>query len=341
MVLGRFGRFLLLCLFLLSVAALPPVSHAEGPPIDLQRDADGDGFPDALVAAVKKVEAAAQDEAKGKGSAATDAAIDELSRRLPFTGETRALQQRAQALQKQLASAKDEKAAERINSELASISQKMQADPNVARTKDLLTKMFVPEAAVQRTTNSASNETQTFRAAMGPNWGGLRRGHIMLVRSSWWTWNQFIYSMWYTHAGNYDGNNLVYEANPSDGSRLKPLSNWQGSGHYVALAYSRYRSNDDVGRGLNWAKSRYGWDGQTPYNYFFPDKWTDSRLYCSQLVWKVHLNTGIDLDSNNWQYLAYVGSIWGVGGVAAARSAVAPDEIARDGDVAIYSASWN
>jgi uncharacterized protein YycO len=77
--------------------------------------------------------------------------------------------------------------------------------------------------------------------------------------------------MWYSHAGNYDGSNQVYESN-SDGVRLKPLNNWQQRNNYVALGYNNKRNTSQVEGSLNWAKGKYGTNGRTPYNYNFADK---------------------------------------------------------------------
>jgi hypothetical protein len=173
------------------------------------------------------------------------------------------------------------------------------------------------------------------------NWGSLKRGYIMLVRSGWLPWTSFVYAMQYNHAGNYDGNNQIYESNPNDGVRLKPLVNWTQKNNYVALGFNNKRNTTQVEGSLNWAKGKYGTNGRTPYNYNFLDKTTDSKLYCSQLTWKIHKNIGVDVDSNHWSYLAYVTSKWGLAGTGIATAAVAPDEVGLSGNVTLYSKAWN
>ena len=315
-------RLVSVCLVLILVAALAPSVWAGAPTIDLQTDANRDGIPDALAAEVDRV-ARSPDKL---------AAIAELVKRLPYAPETRALQERAAQLQARLARAQDDQEAQRILGELRSLGEQMMADPNYARTVQSLTTMFAPSSGRPAPAGGSPSSVR---------WGDLRRGHIMLVRSGLWDWFMFIYAMWYSHAGNYDGNSLVYESN-TDGVRLKPLSKWQQPGQYIGLGYDNQRSEADVQGALNWAEGFYGTDGRTPYNYFYPDKWTDSRLYCSQLTWKIHNHLGVNLDSNAWQYQLWIAARWGWWAVyAVSLPAVAPDEVGLDGDVTMYSTGWN
>ena len=342
--------------------------------IDLQQDANRDGTPDRLVEAVKRIESA-QDK---------DAAIKEFLSRLPYSPETRALQQQAEPLHQQMAQAQNDTQARAIADRLRSLEQRMMTDPNYARTSEALRKMFVPsevnssnttasriesdESERSLASKSYNDKSKTLTAFAAPshakdgvnsdirrnpnavppagqqmaavNWGSLRRGYIMLVRSGWLPWTAFVYAMTYTHAGNYDGYNQVYESN-SDGVRLKPLSNWQQKNNYVALGFDKQRNTGQVEGALNWAKGKYGTNGRTPYNYNFANKSTDSKLYCSQLTWKIHKNIGVDLDSNHWSYLTYISAKWGLAGLAVGRAGVAPDEVALSSNVTLYSKAWN
>jgi uncharacterized protein YycO len=170
------------------------------------------------------------------------------------------------------------------------------------------------------------------------DWRKLKRGDIMLVFGN--DWRAWIYAMKYSHAGNYDGSQRVYESNPSDGVRLKPLSNWQRPNIYIGLGRNNKKSESQVRGALDWAKGKYG-DGRTPYNYVYPDKWTDSRLYCSQLVWKIHKYLGVDLDSNNWGYFVWAAARFGAWILGVIGPGVAPDEIGLSPSVAIYAEGWN
>lgn len=319
---SRMWRPVFAFLVLLLVLALTPTARADGPSIDLRRDSNRDGIPDALVVEVNRI-ARSPDKM---------AAIADLVNRLPYTPETRALQEKAAQLQARLAQVQDDQEARRILGELRALSEQMMADPNYARTIQGLTALFVPQARQMETEGRGLDSVR---------WGDLRRGHIMLVRSGLWDWFMFIYAMWYSHAGNYDGNNLVYESS-TDGVRLKPLSRWQQPGQYIGLGYDNKRTEAQVQAALDWAKGFYGTDGRTPYNYFYPDKWTNSRLYCSQLTWKIHNHLGVNLDSNAWQYQLWIAARWGWWAVyAVSLPAVAPDEVWLDGDVTMYSTGWN
>ncbi len=327
----RMSRIAALLVLLLTIA--PSAVHAGGPPIDLRKDANRDGIPDALVAEVDRI-ARSQDQM---------AAIADFVSRLPYSPRTRALQREAERLQMQMAEVKSDEEARQILEKLRALSNEMMADPNYARTIQSLTVLLASPNAREGgdipIKTGAMTEGAVSTASV--NWGALQRGDIMLVRSGLWDWFMFIYAMWYSHAGNYDGNGLVYESN-TDGVRLKPLSNWQQPGQYIGLGRDNKRSIAEVQSAVDWAKGFYGTDGRTPYNYFYPDKWTDSRLYCSQLTWKIHKHIGVDLDSNAWQYQLWIAARWGWWAVVLVSiPAVAPDEIGLDGDVTFYSTGWN
>jgi len=289
-------------------------------PIDLERDDDADGIADDFAAALDRIEL----------SPDGDAAIKEFLGRLPYSAHTRELQAEARRLQAQLAQNPHKAEAQAIVAQLQDLADAMWSDPNYSKTMEAMTTMLIPQSMRPQT--------------MGVNWSQLTRGDVMLVRDpngflGWFT--TFLYAMWYTHSGNYDGNSLVYESN-ADGVRLKPLSKWQYSGLYVGLARDNKRTVTEVQAALDWAKGVYSTDGQTPYNYFYPDKWTDNALYCSQLCWKIHDHLGVDLDSNHSRYKSWIGAKWGWWAVwAVSNPAVAPDEMALDDDLTTYSRGWN
>lgn len=145
-----------------------------------------------------------------------------------------------------------------------------------------------------------------------------------------------LYAMYYSHSGIYNGSNTVYES-VSDGVRVLPLSSWQ-QGQPVALGYTANRSHSQVVNALNWAKATYGTDGRTPYNWNYLDKNTDSALYCSQLVWKMHQHMGVNVDSNHWSYSLYLTALYGAVGTTFAYYAVAPDEIYLSNEIIYYYA---
>jgi uncharacterized protein YycO len=107
----------------------------------------------------------------------------------------------------------------------------------------------------------------------------------------------------------------------------------------VALGYTKGKTLSQVTASLNWAKNKYGTDGRTPYNWNFLNKGTDSALYCSQLVWKINQNMGVNVDSNHWSYVAFLTAKFGVVGTTFALTAVAPDEVYLSSNIIYYHAN--
>ena len=106
----RIGRLLLIGMLICAALGLRAPTHAHaaelrsGPTLNLAIDKNNDGIPDELAAAVDAV-AKADDK---------DAAIEDLVSRLPYTDETRALKQKVEGLQRQLAETTDPDEAQRV-----------------------------------------------------------------------------------------------------------------------------------------------------------------------------------------------------------------------------------
>jgi hypothetical protein len=348
---------------------------AKSTTIDLQQDANNDGIPDGLVEAVKSIELAQDKDAALKEffnnlpySPETRALLQQaepLHQQLANANNDT----EAQLIADQLRSLQQRMMTDPNYAKTTVGLQKMFVPADVGRSNETASHLENEESKRSFASKFYKDKSNTLIAFAGlptgsmgdfnsgifskpntvlpgkqhiaaVNWGSLRRGHVMLVRSGRLPWTQFIYTMWYTHTGNYDGTNKVYESN-TDGVRLKPLSDWQQKNDYVALGFNNKRTTAQVEGSLNWAKGKYGTNGRTPYNYNFADKTTDSRLYCSQLTWKIHKNIGVDVDSNDWKYVSYVTGIWGPKGALAVRAAVAPDEVGLSGNVTLYSKAWN
>ncbi len=318
----------LLTVVLLVTFINPAVILAAPPaPLDLHTDLDRDGVPDALTLAVEQLATARNSEV----------AIQDLLARVPYQAETYMLQKEAALLNQQLEFVRSPEEAERIHAQLQEIAAKMAQDPAYIDFVNGLERLYVQQGLMVEENTERGRDF----AIQAVNWGNLQAGDVMLVRSGKFPWTSFLYAMTYSHTGNYNGNSQVYESN-ADGVRLKPLSNWQVSGQYIALGRSNKRTVAQVQAALAWAKGRYGTNGSTPYNYFYPNKTTDNSLYCSQLTWKIHNYTGVNVDSNAWQYQLWIAAKWGVWAVAAvAIPAVAPDEVGLDGDITYYSKAWN
>lgn len=347
---------------------------AKSTTIDLQQDANNDGIPDGLVEAAKNIELAQDKDAALKEffnnlpySPETRALLQQaepLHKQLANANNER----EAQSIADQLRSLEQRMMTDPNYARTTVGLQKMFVPTNVSRSNEAASHLENEESKRSLASKFYKDKSNTLIAFAGSptgsigdfnsgifskpntvlpgkqhiaavNWSALRRGHVMLI-ASWVPVTSFIYRMRYGHAGNYDGSNQVYESN-SDGVRLKPLDNWRQRNNEVALGFNNKRNTAQVEVSLNWAKGKYGTNGRTPYNYNYADKTTDSRLYCSQLTWKIHKNIGVDLDSNHWSYLAYITSKWGLAGTAIARAAVAPDEVGLSDNVTFYSRAWN
>jgi uncharacterized protein YycO len=120
----------------------------------------------------------------------------------------------------------------------------------------------------------------------------------------------------YEHSGIYYGNRFgqdlsVYESTSNGGVQFMSLKTWKDRSLYVGI----HRSAIDVYRiaaVFEQLVNKYGYRGQTPYNFNLANKYTDKALYCSQLVWKFYLMLGIDVDSNDPMYAAWLRLMYGI-----------------------------
>lgn len=150
----------------------------------------------------------------------------------------------------------------------------------------------------------------------------------------------------YEHSGIYYGKRLngdivVYESTNDGGVQFMPLKTWQKPNLYVGI----HRSAVDVYRIaaiFEQLVNKYGYRGQTPYNFNLANKYTDKALYCSQLVWKFYLMLGVDVDSNDPMYAAWLRLMYGntIGNYISAN-AVAPDEVGLTSKLFRVAAGWN
>lgn len=282
-------------------------AHAgEGPTLfNLSVDNDGNGLADDLELAFSSIEAA-EDK---------DAAIADVIARLPFSDETRALQAKAEELSKQLAVA-DEKDVPALEQQIAEIGAAVEKDPAYVKAVEDLNALYAP----QELSSDPTTQART-------NWGLARPGDILL-QFDYLSPVGYFYSMNYGHAGNLWSSAQVFES-LADGVVISDLSTWQSGWKSNLIARDRYRTQSQVVGRMQYRQWLYMGDGRhTPYNFFYWDKWTDARIYCSQLTWKIHKDLGVDLDSNYWPYHFYLGLRYGFWIIPAiAQPAVAPDEI--------------
>src|SRR5262245_29574537 len=160
----RIGRLLLIGMVVYAALGSEAPTHAHaarlgsGPTLDLATDRNKDGIPDELAAAFDAI-ATAQDK---------DAAIKDLVSRLPYSDETRALQEEAGRLQAKLTEESSEAEVKQINAELLALNQKMADDPNYVLATDALRTLATP------------NQLKAGPSLQSVNWGLLAPGDILL-----------------------------------------------------------------------------------------------------------------------------------------------------------------
>ena len=181
----------------------------------------------------------------------------------------------------------------------------------------------------------------------------LQKGDILLRRTGYFGCKQWMivplckyWAFMYEHAGLYYGINknykvMVYESSNLGGVQFKTINTWKAPNTYVGI-YRGYVSPSKISTAFQNLIAKYGESGKTPYNYNLFNKYSDSALYCSQLVWKFYLMMGIDLDSNSplygaWLRLQYGDTI----GNYAIQNAVAPDEIGLSTKIYRIANGWN
>jgi uncharacterized protein YycO len=97
----------------------------------------------------------------------------------------------------------------------------------------------------------------------------------------------------YTHVGIIyikDGKTFVLEA--VQPVKLTPLNDFINRGvnsKYTVVRYYKKLSDDQMKRMYNYAISQLG------KNYDMKFQWSDNKMYCSELVYKIYWNAGIAL----------------------------------------------
>src|SRR5262245_2175864 len=321
-------------------------------PIDLTKDADGDGLPDELEAGVDAARAIASggdpDQLDDGELDPFAAVITDLADRLPLSARTRKDQRHILELTAELNTAGPRKA-RRILRRIGRRERDLRKDPNLELVMESLDRMLGPATADDTTAGIPAALVPPRPPAptrKPPAFEQLQRGDVMLLRSR----GSFLFpwTVYYSHAGTYDGNNMVYEA-LGDAGQLGPLQRWKERGTRVGLGRSNKSSPAQVVAALQQAQSRYGTNKKTPYNFLFPNKTRDDAIYCSQLTWKIHQSLDVNLDSNDWRWFAQVGlKNLLVGAVPIAIliptvlvPAVAPDEVYYSPNVSFYSQGDN
>ena len=254
------------------------------------------------------------------------AEIESFVSKLPYSPDTLALQERAQQLGESLPTATPEES-QALLDELAKISAALDGDPVIKKVQNDLVSL----------TGYGINGDGTTPSLSSMKLSSLQRGDILARRS--WFGAVFPWSMKYEHTGNFDGNSQVYESN-LDGVTLRPLTEWTRCCQYVGFARNTRVSSTSMASAVDWAKNKYGTNGRTPYNFNFPNKWTDGSLYCSQLTWKINKQVGYNLDSNHWLYRLTMSIKYSPLILLITDPAVAPDEVMLSPYLTILGEGW-
>jgi len=190
--------------------------------------------------------------------------------------------------------------------------------------------------------------TTCSQAPNGLNTCDLQAGDILLSQQvgGLYAAENLLFNGYWTHAGIYNGCGMITESSghcdswwqlwtcsDEPGVEVKPI---EDSGFWSAPDWAILRTKSDGGKrdaAVAYAKAQ----DPKKYNWLYPDKWTEDKFYCSQLVWCAYQKQGVDLDSNRGAINAltkWVGP-WGVADAAGVMAAVPPDDIYFDDDVTL------
>ena len=115
---------------------------------------------------------------------------------------------------------------------------------------------------------------------------------------------------------------------------------WLRPGLHVSLGHVQGFTSARAALAAARAVQTYGTDGRTPYHVWPPwDKtYTQQGMYCSQLIWSIYDQNGVDLDSNDWHYLAWfaIHNWFNPYAAPTAYFGVFPDEIKASPRIAWY-----
>jgi hypothetical protein len=313
-----------------TVAAQPAIfayaDDGDPPPINLSIDNDRDGVPDELALAVQTVLSA-------EGNEAQTTALADLYKRLPYSEETRALQDKAGQLQQELEATEDPTQAEQLIEEIRATGERMSQDEQYVTTMKALDTLLEPEGPKVGDDQPHLMAIPWFQAQPGDVLGQL----------DLLSFPTYLYVMNYGHTGNcYNAQCQQVLESLAQGvilrSRTDPQSVWQGWGKKIVIMRDNQVSQSTIVAKMEARKNRHV--NVTPYNYLWIDKWTDSRLYCSQLTWKIHKDAGVDLDSNHPAYSIYMTLRWGWLIGLATGPAVAPDEVVLSSKLNLVGWGW-
>lgn len=317
--------------------------------LDLVTDTDADDIPDELEQRVDAILDMGKQASSRRAMTAAESnvlfnAMFSLCRQYEAQADTIKLQTEYASLLERLTSESVTN-----DADMAMIAERMDAIENDLR-EDPSFALFVD--AMDRIGEAKARAAGFARPRYGvsPVFSQLKRGDVMLVHNGG-LMGRAPYALSFSHAGTYDGNSLVYEATWNEVALQSIENSFKHEGMRVAFGRSRVSSASDVQVALSWAQMRWGTTGSTKYSILFYDKEREYKLYCSQLVWKIHKYLGVDVDSNDEIYHLKAAAYASLAGIpnpcamlryatlcyAVIRPGVMPDEIFWDKNIAFYA----
>jgi uncharacterized protein (TIGR02145 family) len=169
---------------------------------------------------------------------------------------------------------------------------------------------------------------------------GLQEGDIVLIHSvsALSIVEAQLFDGYWSHAGIYNGDGTFTESYPENvlsrlpGVVINQASTslfWDESVKDWSVLRVGSLSETQQSNAVAYAKSKA--DGNHLYNLWFPNKETEDKFYCSQLVWRAYERQGVDLDSNfsafSTKVKHWMTSMGPATGSGVVKSAVPPDDI--------------
>ena len=368
-----FGRRLIVLVGVMLTMAAAPVgiltfqqymdaSAQEVVLFDMETDSDGNGIPDAFEEGFNDIPQAVE---QGADPASV---IRGFAERVPVSSATMSYREQMKTLLDSVENLNSPAEQEAAMESITNLQQQMlNGDAQLTSALEYFDKLRAEhDAEFTPPTTRSKNAESTSKAESTLETGGSatvmavvpqdvmddyedeinRVGDIMFVYYDFVN-PSYLYAMDWSHVGIYAGDSEVYESDAKggfdcDGVDFRDISKFYHEGYEIQYAqHEESGGRSRVDEALDWAEDEYGEDCETSYNWVFQNKWTDAKQYCSQLAWKMYKNIeddyDVDLDSNHWIYHLWLATKYGpVLAALLAIPAVAPDEVARDGDLDYY-----
>lgn len=173
-------------------------------------------------------------------------------------------------------------------------------------------------------------------------WDQLQPGDILFTRPNPAIIPGFLWAMHYSHVGLYVRPGWIMEANVDKGVRLCEIEKWKNSHAHMGFARLKPEFNiPNLRQAMDEAADNWA-TNKIKYNLAM---WNEAgtsygRSYCSELVWMVYEELGLDLrdDPHSETYVNWVQATFGDWAARViAEPAIAPDELALSSKLEFFS----